>query len=91
MAADQVEYGNASVLEEENIRLLGENNVLKADIGYWKSCHQRALEREEALKKQLQDKNARIKYLTRQLYKKKTEKSKKKPKSDNNSDILVSS
>ena len=83
MAADQVEYNNASVLEEENIRLHRENNVLKADIGYWKSCHQRALEREEALKKQLQDKNARIKYLARQLYKKKTEKSKKKPKSDN--------
>ncbi len=78
MAADQVEYGN--VLEEENIRLLRENNVLKADIGYWKSCHQRALELEEALKKQLQDKNARIKYLTRQLYKKKTEKSKQKEK-----------
>ncbi|MDP7269527.1 MAG: transposase, partial [Pirellulales bacterium] len=81
MAADQVEYGN--VLEEENIRLLRENNVLKADIGYWKSCHQRALELEEALKKQLQDKNARIKYLTRQLYKKKTEKSKQKEKLDN--------
>jgi transposase len=84
MAADQVEYDNGSILKEENIKLLRENNVLKADIGYWKSCHQRALEREEALKKQLQDKNARIKYLAKQLYKKKTEKSKNKAKSDKN-------
>ena len=85
MAADQVEYVRVSVLKEENTSLLRENNILKADIGYWKSCHQRALEREKALQKELQDKNARIKYLSRQLYEKKTEKSKHKPESDKKS------
>ena len=82
MALDQVEYADVSMLREENSKLQRENNILKTDIGYWKSCHGRALEREKALKKELQDKNARIKYLSRQLYKKKTEKSKKRPESD---------
>jgi transposase len=70
-----------TILKEENSKLLKENNILKADIGYWKSRHRQAVEREEALKKELQDKNARIKYLTRQLYEKKTEQSKSKPES----------
>ncbi len=82
MVADQSRHAVLpSTLKDENARLLRENNILKADIGYWKSCHQRAVEREEALKKVLQDKNARIKYLTRQLYEKKTEKSKNKQES----------
>ena len=68
--------------KKENIQLLTENNTLKADIGYWQSCHKRALEREAALKRELQDKNARIKYLTRQLYEKKTKRSKKSSESD---------
>ena len=55
-----------------------ENNILNADIGYWKSRHRQAVEREEALQKELQDKIARVKYLTRQLYEKKTEQSKNK-------------
>ena len=82
MAVDQVEHAHVSTLKEENAKLLRENKILKTDIGYWKSCHKRALEREKALKKELQDRNARIKYLSRQLYKKNTEKSKKKPESD---------
>ena len=60
-----------SVLKEENAKLLMENNILRTDIGYWKSRHQQAVEREEVFKKELQDKKARIKYLTRQLYEKK--------------------
>lgn len=60
-------------LQEENKQLLIENYTLKADIGFWKRRHQDAVGREEALKKELQDKNARIKYLTRQLYEKKSE------------------
>ena len=62
-------------LRVENQQLNIENNTLKADIGFWKSRHQDAVAREEALKKELQDKNARIKYLTRQLYEKKSERS----------------
>ena len=83
MAADQAEDKVLSILKKENKKLLTENNTLKADIGYWKSCHARVLEREAALTKELQDKKARIKYLTRQLYEKKTEQSKKKSESDN--------
>ena len=85
MATDQCRCDILPALKEESAKLLRENNVLKADIGYWKSCHERALEREEALKRTLQDKNARIKYLTRQLYEKKTEKSKNKPESEKKS------
>jgi len=81
MAVDQAEDKALSILKE-NRELLTENNILKADIGYWKSRHQQALEREAALKGELQDKNARIKYLTRQLYEKKTERSKKKSESE---------
>jgi len=82
MGTVQCAYDILSALKEDNSKLLRENNILKADIGYWKSCHQRALEREEALKKELQDKHARIKYLIRQLYEKKNEKSKKKGESE---------
>ena len=82
MVADQRKLAVRSTLKDENARLTRENNVLKADIGYWKSCHQRALEREEALKKKLQDTKARVKYLNRQLYEKKTEKSKNKGESE---------
>ena len=64
-------------LREENRQLLVENNLLKADIGYWKSRHSDAIAREEALKKELQDKKARIKYLTGQLYEKKSERFRK--------------
>jgi len=82
MAADQAEDKIFSIFKAENIKLLTENNILKADIGYWKSRHKQAVEREAALKKKLQDKNARIKYLTRQLYEKKTEQSKKKSETE---------
>ena len=60
-------------LQEENERQRIEINTLKADIGYWKSRHQDAIAHEEALKKELQDREARINYLTRQLYERKSE------------------
>ena len=68
MAADEAEDKISSTLKAENIELLRENNILKADIGYWKSRHQDAVEREAAVQKELEDKNARIKYLTGQPY-----------------------
>ena len=82
MATDQSADKISSIFKAENIQLLTENNILKADIGYWKSCHKQAVEREAALQKELQDKNARIKYLTRQLYEKKTEQSKNKSETE---------
>jgi len=82
MAAELSNDTAYATLKEENARLHRENNILKADIGYWKSCHQRATEREEALQKELQDTKARVKYLNQQLYEKKTEKSKNKPESE---------
>ncbi len=62
-------------------QLRQENSALKADIAYWISRHRDAVEREEVLKKTLADKEGRIKYLNRQLYGKKNEKSKSKPES----------
>jgi transposase len=82
MAVDQGADKSLSILKKENTKLLIEINTLRADIGYWKSCHERVLEREAALTKELQDKKARIKYLTRQLYEKKTERSTKKSESE---------
>ena len=82
MAVDQEEDKALSILKAENMQLFTENNILKADIGYWKSRHSQAVEREATLKKELQDKNARIKYLTAQLYEKKTERSRKKSESE---------
>lgn len=69
---------SASALREENEQLRRENNALKVDIAYWKSRHHDAVEREQVLKKAVSDRDARIKYLTRQLYEKKSERSKKK-------------
>jgi transposase len=83
MAKLQGEGTIVSELKEENTKLVMENNILRTDIGYWKSRHSQAVEREEAFKKELQDKRARIKYLTRQLYEKKTEQSKKRTESSN--------
>ena len=70
--------GSTVSVREENERLRRENNALKADIAYWKRRHHDAVEREEAIKRALADKEARIKYMRRQLYEKKSERSKNK-------------
>ena len=67
----------ALALREENKQLRRENNALKVDIAFWKSRHHDAVGREEELKKLLADRQARVKYLNRQLYEKKSERSKK--------------
>lgn len=64
-------------------KLQTEINTIKADIGYWKKQHERAIEREEALKQEVQQLKARIKYLEHQLYGKKSEKSKQNNKNTN--------
>lgn len=68
----------SAIFQDEFTKLRTENNILKADLSYWKKQHERATERENQLKKELQDKNARIAYLTRQLYERKTEQQKAK-------------
>jgi len=65
-------------LEHILSNLQKENLILKSDLGYWKRQHERARKREEEIKKELQDKNARIKYLEHQLYNKKNERTKVK-------------
>ncbi len=77
MSTATVDRSNTK-LQDENERLCKENNVLKADIAYWKQRHRDAVEREETAKRMLADRDARIKYLTRQLYEKKSERSKSK-------------
>ena len=77
----------SSSLQEENEKLRRENNILKTDIGYWKKQHERAVEREQQLIKELRDKNARIAYLNRQLYEKKTEQGKTKPETSRQAEI----
>lgn len=62
-------------LQETITQLFTQINILKNEAGYWKKQHERALEREQALLKELQDKGARIRYLERQLYSRKTERS----------------
>lgn len=66
---------STSRLREDNEHLLSENNALKADIAYWKSRHHDAVAREKALQEALEDREAYIKYLTRQLYGRKHERS----------------
>jgi chromosome segregation ATPase len=65
-------------LREENEQLRRENNALKVDIAFWKSRHRDAVERENDLKRSLADTQARVKYLNRQLYGKKSERAKKR-------------
>ena len=47
-------------LEHILSNLQKENLILKSDLGYWKRQHERARKREEEIKKELQDKNARM-------------------------------
>ena len=48
---------------------------LKWEVNYWKSLHKRAKEREEKLKKELQEKEGKIRDLTKRLFGKSNEKS----------------
>ncbi|MCD4763680.1 MAG: PEP-CTERM sorting domain-containing protein [Desulfobacterales bacterium] len=52
-----------------------EFHQLKWEVNYWKSLHKRAKEREEKLKKELQEKEGEIRDLTKRLFGKSNEKS----------------
>ena len=56
-------------------QLLRENRVLNCDRNYYRSQHERARAREELLKQEIQQLNARIRYLEQKLYGRKSEKS----------------
>lgn len=51
-----------------------ENFELRCERGYWQKQHQRAVEREEKLREENQQLKARIRYLEKELYGRKTEK-----------------
>jgi len=55
-------------------QLLQENRALHCDRNYYKSLHERAKAREELLKQEVQQLNARIRYLEQKLYGRKSEK-----------------
>ena len=55
-------------------QLLLENRILNCDKNYYKSLHERAKAREELLKQEIQQLNARIRYLEQKLYGRKSEK-----------------
>jgi len=69
-------------------QLLSKNRVLNCDKNYYKSQHERARAREELLKQEIQQLNARIRYLEQKLYGRKSEKSSSSEK--NNSTSLSS-
>ena len=56
--------------------LVKQNYQLKNEAGYWKNLHQRATERVKKLEEEQKESNARIRYLSQQLYGRKTEKAK---------------
>jgi transposase len=51
-----------------------EINFLRAEVGYWKNCHQRALEREALLKRANEELQAKLKLRERQLFERHSEK-----------------
>ncbi len=55
-------------------QLLLENRILNCDKNYYKSLHERAKSREELRKQEIQQLNARIRYLEQKLYGRKSEK-----------------
>jgi transposase len=60
-------------------------NSLRAEVGYWKRCHQRALEREALLKQENEELQAKLKLRERQIFEPHSEKgsnSKEQIKSD---------
>lgn len=65
-----------------------ENYQLRADYGYWKKQHERASERLTEFEKENKELKARIRYLSQQLYGRKTEKNKSKP-SEKNKKVTV--
>jgi transposase len=62
--------------------LLQENQTLRWDRNHYKSLLERAIDREQLLKQEIQQLNARIRYLEKRLYSRKSEKNTSKPKNN---------
>ena len=60
------------VLDLQQVRQ--ENQTLRCERNYYKSLLERAIAREELLKQEIQQLNARIRYLEKRLYSRKSEK-----------------
>ena len=53
--------------------LARERSISRTEAGYWKAMHAKALEREAALRKQVEELEAKVKLRERQLFEKKSE------------------
>lgn len=58
-------------------QMIRQINELKADVGYWKKCHEKAADRENTLKQKIDELQAKVKLRERQLFSRKTEKARK--------------
>jgi hypothetical protein len=58
-------------------RLIEQVNILRAESGFWKSCHKKALEREVVLRQKIEELEAKVRLRERQLFGRKSEKAAK--------------
>jgi len=77
-------YGNQQAIPAGKVldlqHLLQENQTLRCERNYYKSLLERATAREQLLKQEIQQLNARIRYLEKRLYGRKSEKKTSKAK-----------
>jgi transposase len=81
LVPEEVETTEAESIFCSVCPLKRENLELRCERGYWQEQHRRAVRREERLKEQAEQLRARIKYLEKQLYGRKSEKGEKGPES----------
>jgi hypothetical protein len=55
-------------------KLTKQVNMLRSEVGYWKSCHAKAIEREVLLKQKVEEFKAKVRLRERQLFGRKSEK-----------------
>lgn len=77
IAPEEIEQAEAESIFCSICPLKRENLELRCERGYWQGQHRRAVRREEKLKEEVGQLRARIKYLEKQLYGRKSEKGKK--------------
>ena len=55
-------------------KLTKQVNMLRSEVGYWKSCHAKAIEHEVLLKQKVEELKAKVRLRERQLFGRKSEK-----------------